>query len=190
MERDEILKKVRELTREYFARQTREPFVPGKTTIPLAVCSYDWEEAYEAIESILTTWVTMGRKVKTFEELTASYMGASHATLVNSGSSANLLALSALTNPLAPNRIMPGDEIITPAVTFATSVYPIIQVGAVPVLVDVDVETFHISVREIEKAITGKTKAIMPVHLVGNPCDMKGIMEIARRHNLTVIEDA
>ena len=190
MNQTEILKKIEKLTREYFSGAPQPEFVPGKTVIPLSVCSYGWEEAYEAIESILTTWVTMGRKVKAFEEMVARYMGVTHAAMVNSGSSANLLAMSVLANPLAPERIKPGDEVITPAVTFATTVYPIIQVGAVPVLVDVDVATFHIKVDAIEKAITRKTRAILPVHLVGNPCDMTAVMEIARRKSLLVIEDA
>jgi len=186
----EILRAVEKLTREYFSNQAKESFIPGKTTIPLGTLSYDWEEAYEAIESLLSTWVTMGTKVSDFEGKFAKYVGVPHSVMVNSGSSANLLSLSVLTNPVLENRIKPGDEVITPAVTWVTTVYPIINVGAVPVLVDVDLETFNISVEEIEKAITERTKAIMPVHLVGNPCDMKGVMEVARRHNLFVIEDA
>jgi len=190
MNQAEILGEVEKLTKEYFSSKAEKNFIRGKTTIPLGICSYDWEEACEAIESILTTWVTMGKKVKQFEEMFARYVGVPYGVMVNSGSSANLLALSILTNPTLKNRIEPGDEVITPAVTFVTTVYPIINVGAVPVLVDVDLETFNISVEEIEKAITSRTRAIMPVHLVGNPCDMKGVMEIARRHNLFVIEDA
>lgn len=188
-EQIEILREVEKLTKEYFSGEVKKTFVPGKSTIPLSIPTYDWEESYEAIESILTTWVTMGRKVKEFEDKFAQYVGVSYATMVHSGSSANLLALSMLTNPFTENRIEPRDEIITPAVTFATTVYPIINVGAVPVLIDVDMENFNISLQEIEKAITDRTKAIMPVHLLGNPCDIKGIMEIAQRHNLFVIED-
>ena len=190
MNQTEILREVEKLTKEYFSGKAKESFIPGKSKIPLNVPSYGWEEACEAIESILTTWVTMGKKVKQFEEMFAQYVGVPYGVMVNSGSSANLLALSILTNPTLNNRIEPGDEVITPAVTFVTTVYPIINVGAVPVLVDVDLETFNISPEEIEKAITSRTKAIMPVHLVGNPCDIKGVMEIAKRHNLFVIEDA
>ncbi|MFC2007786.1 DegT/DnrJ/EryC1/StrS family aminotransferase [Chloroflexota bacterium] len=189
-EKNEILREMEKLTREYFAVRPEESFIPGKSKIALNIPSYGWEEACEAIESILTTWVTMGKKVKAFEDSFARYVGTPHGIMVNSGSSANLLALSILTNPLLKNRIKPGDEIITPAVTWVTTVYPIIQVGAVPVLVDVDLETFNISLAEIEKAITDRTKAIMPVHLLGNPCDIKSIMEIAKKHNLFVIEDA
>jgi len=109
--------------------------------------------------------------------------------MVNSGSSANLLALSVLTNPSLPNRLVPGDEVITPAVTWATTVYPIVNCGLVPVLVDVDMETFNILPGEIEEAITPRTKAIMPVHLLGNPCDMDSLMEIAHKYQLRIIED-
>ncbi len=187
-EESEILAEVKRLTQKYFSARPGG-FIPGKSKIDLAVPSYGWEEAYEAIESILTTRVTMGEKVKKFEQAFAEYVGVPYAVMVNSGSSANLLALSILANPLTPNGLRPGDEVITPAVTWATTVYPIIQMGAVPVLVDVDLDTFNISVAEIGKAITDRTRAIMLVHLCGNPCDMAPIMDIARRHNLFVIED-
>lgn len=187
---EEIWLKIRELTQEYFSLNTKQEYVPGVTKIPLNVPSYGAEEALEAFDSILTTWVTMGKKVRQFESMFADYIGAKHAVMVNSGSSANLLALSVLTNPAVSNPIRPGDEIITPAMTWATTVYPIINCGATPVLVDVDLDTFNISVKEIEKALSTKTKAIMPVHLLGNPCYMKEIMEIAHSNGLFVIEDA
>jgi CDP-4-dehydro-6-deoxyglucose reductase, E1 len=182
--------KIRKLLKQHFSQVKKERFIPGKTKIPLNIPSYDWPEVDEAIECFLSTYVVMGKKVKEFEDLFAKYIGVRHAIMVQSGSSANLLALSILTNPMLSNRIMPGDEIITPAVTWATTVYPIMNVGAVPVLVDVDLETFDIKPSEIEKAITGKTRALMPVHLLGNPCDMTRIMDIARKHKLMVIEDS
>ncbi|MFC1983975.1 aminotransferase class I/II-fold pyridoxal phosphate-dependent enzyme [Chloroflexota bacterium] len=188
--KDEIKKQIRDLTEEYFSQQPRGEFKLGSTKIPLITPSYGWEEVVEAIDSMLTTQVTMGSKVKQFESMFANYIGVKHAVMVHSGSSANLLALSVLTNPALKNRIKPGDEIITPAVTWATTVWPIINCGIVPVLVDVDLGTFNISVDEIEKAITDKTRAIMLVHLLGNPCDMDKIMEIAKKHNLYVIEDS
>jgi len=120
----------------------------------------------------------------------AEYIGTSHAIMTSSGSTANLLALSILTNPFLKDRIKPGDEIITPAVTWATTVYPIIDCGAVPVLVDVTLNTFNLNLDEVERAITDKTRAIMPVHLLGNPCEMDRLEKIAREHNLYVIEDA
>ncbi len=188
--RTEIRREIRNLIKESFSYERDEKFVSGKTSIPLMVPSYGWEEVYEALDSALDTHVTMGEKVKRFESMFSEYIGVRFAIMVNSGSSANLLALSVLTNPTLKDRIRPGDEIITPAVTWATTVYPIINCGAMPVLVDVDLETFNINAEEIKKAITDKTRAIMPVHLLGNPCNMDKIMEIAREHNLYVIEDA
>ena len=185
-----IQRNINELVRQYFASQQKETFVSGKTKIPLITPSYRAEEVNEAIDSLLTTRVTMGEKVKRFERLFADYIGVKHAVMVNSGSSANLLALSILTNPDIQNPIQPGDEIITPAVTWSTTVFPIINCGAVPVLVDVEPDDFDISLEGIKKAITGKTRAIMPVHLMGNPCQMDGLMKIADDHNLYVIEDA
>lgn len=190
MERQvEIMEKIKELTKEYFSLNRKEEFIPGATKIPLNVPSYDWEEAIEAYDSILTTWVTMGKKVKEFESMFADYVGAKYAIMVNSGSSANLLALSILSNPVLQNRIKPGDEIITPAVTWATTVYPILNCGAIPVLVDVVLDTFNIDTQKIKSALSSKTRAIMPVHLLGNPCDMEEITKIAKANNLFVIED-
>jgi CDP-6-deoxy-D-xylo-4-hexulose-3-dehydrase len=132
----------------------------------------------------------MGAKVKKFEEAFAQYNGSKHAVMVNSGSSANLLALSVLTNPLVPNHIKKGSEIITPAVTWATTVYPIANVGCTPVLVDVDSRTFNVLPEEIEKAVSPSTKAVVPVHLLGGPCRIDEITEIAKRNNLHLVEDA
>ena len=160
-----------------------ELVVAGKTKIPLNVPSYGSEEVIEALDSMMSGWMTMGKKVKAFEEAWASYCGARYGIATNSGSSANLLALSVM-------GLKPGYEVITPALTWATTVFPIAQVGAVPVLVDVDRETYNIDPAAIEAAITPQTRAIMPVHLLGNPCDMGVIMAIAKRHGLWVIEDA
>ena len=159
-----------------------DPFQPGKTRIPLSVPTYGAPEVVEVLFSLLSGNVTMGKKVRQFEEMFAEYIGVKHAVMTNSGSSANLLALSAL-------GLQPGDEVITPALTWATTVFPIAQVGAVPVLVDVDRTTYNISPHAIETAITAKTRAIMPVHLLGRPCDMN-LMSIAKEHGLYVIEDS
>ena len=166
-----------------------EPFVPGKTKIKLAAPQYGAGEVIDSIDSLLTTNLTMGEKVKKFEQMFAGYIGSEHAIMVNSGSSANLLALSVLTNPLYSKAIKPNSEVITPAITWATTVYPIANVGLTPVFVDVDMETFDISVQEIRKAITPKTRAIMPVHLLGNPCAMGEIKEICEDKGLMLIED-
>jgi CDP-6-deoxy-D-xylo-4-hexulose-3-dehydrase len=188
MEKEKILEEIKKLVKDYFSAE-KEQFIPGQSKIPLQVSPYGWEESNEAIESILTTWVTMGKKVKAFEELFANYLGIKYASMVNSGSSANLLALSILTNPLFKNKLNPGDEVITPATTWITTIYPIANVNLIPMLVDIDIETLNINTDAIEKAINEKTRAIMPVHLLGNPCDIKRIMEIAEEHDLYVIED-
>jgi len=189
LEASNIKGRIEALVREHFSRNN-ELSGPGSARIPLAVPPFGWEEVWEGIECLLSANVTMGNKVRQFENLFAQYLGARHAIMVASGSSANLLALSILTNPATENRIQPGDEIITPAVTWATTVFPIINCGALPVLVDVDLETLNLDVNKIEEAITGKTRAIMVVHLLGNPCDMNKVMDIARAHKLLVIEDA
>jgi CDP-6-deoxy-D-xylo-4-hexulose-3-dehydrase len=185
----QTLDRIRPYVRKHFELVKAE-FIPGKTRIPLTVPTYNSDEVEEAIDSLLSTWVTMGTKVKKFEEAFAKYNGSTHAVMVNSGSSANLLALSVLTNPLLSDHIKKGSEIITPAVTWATTVYPIVNVGCVPVLVDVDPKTFNIIPQKIEEAITPKTKAIVPVHLLGSPCRIDEIARIAERDNLHLIEDA
>jgi CDP-4-dehydro-6-deoxyglucose reductase, E1 len=184
----QTLDKIRPYIRDHFKSQKRD-FVPGKTRIPLNIPTYGSDEVEEALESLLSTWVTMGSKVKKFEQAFAEYNGSKHAVMVNSGSSANLLALSVLTNPMQKDPIPKGSEIITPAVTWATTVYPISDVGCTPVLVDVDPKTFNILPDEIEKAITKKTRAILPVHLLGGPCQIERIKKIADIHDLYLIED-
>jgi len=136
---------------------------------------FDHKEAEAVLEVILSGWISQGPKVKEFEESFAEYYGAKHAISVNSGSSANLVALSILTDEsLGSKRIQPGDEVITSPVTFPTSVYPILQIGAVPVFVDVDLDTLCMDVSMVEEAVSDKTKAILPVHLLGHTCDMRG----------------
>jgi len=185
----QTLDRIRPYLKKHFQLKNRE-FVPGKTKIPLTVPTYGLEEVEEAVESLLSTWVTMGSKVRKFEEAFANYNGSRQAVMVNSGSSANLLALSVLTNHTIPDCIEKGSEIITPAVTWATTVYPIANVGCTPVLVDVDLRTFNIVPEELEKAIGPKTKAIVPVHLLGSPCEIDTVEGIAEAHDLYVVEDS
>src|SRR3989449_10612313 len=175
----QTLTRLRPAIRDHFRKLGKREFIPGKTRIPLTVPTYDAAEVEEALESLLSTWVSMGKKVKRFEEMFANYLGSKHAVMVNSGSSANLLAMSVLTNPLLQDRIMPRTEIITPAVTWATTVYPIANVGCTPVLVDVDPETMNIEPEEVKKAIDPQTSAIMPVHLLGCPCEVDELVKVA-----------
>ena len=185
----DILDEINSLIKKYFDEQKEEEFIPGKTKIPLAVPQFGSDEVIESVESLISTWVTMGKKVKTFESQFKDYVGQKDALMVNSGSSANLLALSALSSPNFDNRIKQGDEVVCPAVTWSTSVYPILNVGAKPVLVDVDLDTLNVSPETIENAITPRTKAIMAVHLMGNPCQTDKIKQIADKREINLIED-
>lgn len=165
-------------------------FVPGKTKIPLAAPSFGSDEVIDALDSILSTWVTMGDKVKSFEQKFCEYLDSKNSVMVNSGSSANLLALSVLTNPMYENKIEKDSLIITPAVTWATTVSPIVNVGCKPYFVDIDIDTLCINIDSIQDAVSEKVSCLMPVHLMGYPCDMKSICKIANDNNLQIIEDS
>lgn len=162
----------------------------GQYRIPLVKLSFGFEEIIEAIDSLLSTRLTMGNKVRAFEEAFADYIGVKHAIMVNSGSSANLIALHVISNPVIEGNMGSGDEVIVPSLTWSTSIFPILDVGATPVLVDSDPQTFNLDPEEVRAAISDRTKAIVAVHLLGNPCDMKEIAEIANEHNLFLIEDS
>jgi CDP-6-deoxy-D-xylo-4-hexulose-3-dehydrase len=186
--RQDLAARIRALVTEYFARPAPAP--PGAPRLPLHVPSYGADEINEAIASLLTTRVTMGEKVQRFETLWAEYLGARHAVMVNSGSSANLVVAAALVNPAFPGRLAPGDEVIVPAVAWSTTYFPLVNVGLVPVLADVDLETFTLDPAAAARAIGPRTRALMPVHLLGNPCDMRALGDLARRHRLRIVEDA
>src|SRR3989344_2869036 len=147
---------------------------------------FDEKEVLQALDSLLNVRISQGPKVKQFEEDAARYVGTRYAVACNSGSSANLLALSAL---VASGKVPRGSEVILPATTFATVASPVLQVGLVPVYVDVDPISWNIDPKEIEKAIGPKTRIIMPVHTFGNPAAMPEIMRIARKNKLLVLED-
>ena len=183
------MNEISRLLQQHF-KNSKDEFIPGKTKISIATPTYGFAEVNEAIDSLLSTWVTMGKKVKKFENNFAKYIGSRHAVMVNSGSSANLLALSILTNPKFSKRIKAGSEVLTPAVTWATTIFPIVNVNLVPSIIDVDLENFNLDVDKLRKSITKKTKAIMPVHLLGNPANMKEIIDVAKEYDLFVIEDS
>ena len=167
-----------------------ENFANREKKVPLAIPSYGHEEIIEVIDSLISSKITMGKKVKQFEDEFAKYIGTKYAIMVNSGSSANLLALSILSNPKIKNPIKPGDEIIVPAVCWSTTISPIVQIGAIPVIVDVELNSFNIDPKIIKESISSKTKAIMPVHLLGRSCNMDVIMKIAKSNKLYVLEDS
>jgi CDP-6-deoxy-D-xylo-4-hexulose-3-dehydrase len=161
----------------------------GEPRLPLHVPSYGADEVNEAIESLLSTRVTMGDKVRRFETLWAEYLGVAEAVMVNSGSSANLVMAAALVNPAFPRPLAPGDEVIVPAVAWSTTYFPLVNVGLVPVLVDVDLDTFTIDPAAAARAVGPRTRALMPVHLLGNACDMRALGALAARHDLVIVED-
>ncbi len=168
----------------------KEKFVPGKTYIPASGRVIDSLEIKNLISASLDGWLTTGRFNKNFQNTLAKYLGVKNLITVNSGSSANLIAFSSLTSHLHKDRaIKPGDEVITVAAGFPTTVNPIIQNRAVPVFVDIKIPTYNIDENLIEEAITKKTKAIMLAHTLGNPFNLEKINQICKRHNLWLIED-
>ncbi len=187
MSRETILNLVKEYYKEAFAEQS---FEPGKTSIPFAGRIFSEEEMINLVDASLDFWLTTGRYADDFETQFAEFMQQRSCLLVNSGSSANLIAFSTLASELLKTkRILPGDEVITVAAGFPTTVNPIVQYGAVPVFVDVDLETFNINPLLIESAVTKKTKAIMLAHTLGNPFDIDTVKSIADKYGLFLIED-
>ena len=163
---------------------------PGQTFVPCSGRVYDDDEIQMLTSASLDFWLTAGRFNHEFEKKLARFLGINFVTTTNSGSSANLLALSALTSEkLGPRALQPGDEVIGVAASFPTTVNPIIQNNLIPVFVDIEIPTYNINPKLIENAITEKTKAIMLAHTLGNPFDLSEIMQIAKEHDLWVIED-
>jgi CDP-6-deoxy-D-xylo-4-hexulose-3-dehydrase len=167
-----------------------KPFDPAKPVVKLHEATYEAEEIFEFLQCLLGIEVTMGPKVKRFEQEFAKRFGHGHAVLVNSGSSANLLAIAGVANQAVANHLKPGDEVIVPALCWSTTVWPLIQHQLVPVIVDADPKTLNIDPAEVLKAIGPKTRAIMPVPIYGNPCDMDALAAIAKKHDLMTIEDS
>lgn len=156
---------------------------------PLGQNVHDFDDIQNVIQNLLTEKFTMGEQVSMFEKTFADYVGSKYAIMVNSGSSANLIALSAITNYKHSNKLDPGDEVLVPVICWSTSVFPIIQCNLTPVFVDVDPKTLNVDLADLESKITSKTKAIMLVHVLGNCTNMTGLMDIVKRHNLILIED-
>ena len=173
-----------------FAKNINKDIVPGESYIPVSGKVIDEEDVLWGIESMMDAWLTAGRFSVKLERELARYFGSRFSLLVNSGSSANLVAFYALTSPKLKERaIKPGDEIITVAAGFPTTINPMIQFGCIPVFLDVEIPTYNIKAEDIEKAISPKTKAIMLAHALGNPFNLSVVMAIAKKYNLWVIED-
>jgi CDP-6-deoxy-D-xylo-4-hexulose-3-dehydrase len=170
--------------------KTTQRIVPGENYIPVTGKLLDKDDILMGVDAALDGWLTAGRFSEEFEHKFAAYFGAAKALLVNSGSSANLVAFYALTSPkLGDRAIKPGDEVITVAAGFPTTINPIIQFGAIPVFVDIDIATHNVNAGLIEGAVSNKTKAIMIAHSLGNPFDLTEVMRVAKKYNLWVVED-
>jgi CDP-6-deoxy-D-xylo-4-hexulose-3-dehydrase len=179
------------LVSEYHQAQfSRKPFVPGESAVPVSGRVFDEEDMRSLVDSSLDFWLTTGRFAAQFEKQFARWFGIRTATLVNSGSSADLLAVTALTSPkLGDRRLKPGDEVITVAAGFPTTVNPIIQNGLVPVFVDEHIPTYNIDVKKLEEALSERTRAVVIAHTLGNPFDLGAVTEFVRKHDLWLVED-
>jgi len=188
---DQLRQEIATLVQQYHqAAFPAKPFLGGISTLPVSGKVFDADEMQHLVESSLDFWLTTGRFAEQFETQFAKVMGMKHALLCNSGSSANLLAVTALTSPRLKKRALKdGDEVITVAAGFPTTVNPILQNRLVPVFVDVQLGTYDATMESIEAAIGPKTKAIVMAHTLGNPFNLDGVMSIAKEHNLFVVED-
>ncbi len=183
---DHIARYYKEVHRPVFKKE----FIPGKSCINYAGRVYDEKEMINLVDSSLDFWLTAGRFAEKFEKEFSRFLGVKYCSLANSGSSANLLAFMALTSPKLGDRcIQKGDEVITVAAGFPTTVAPIIQYGAIPVFVDVTLPTYNIDCDHLEVALSPKTKAVMLAHTLGNPFDIDRVLAFCRKHNLRLIED-
>jgi len=187
----ELEAKILELVAELHAVRSarRQPFLPGASPIPYGGRVYDAAEIQAAVKASLDFWLTLGPEGEAFEKELAKYLGVKHAVLVNSGSSANLVAFMTLTSETLDRPVKPGDEVITVAAGFPTTVNPIIQAGCVPVFVDVDLATLNIDVSLLEAARSDRTRAVMIAHTLGNPFDIDSVVAFCKKHKLYLVED-
>ena len=188
--KDIIKSEIFKLVKEYAeVAHAPTPFVAGESSVPVSGKVYGSEEVVSLVDAALDFWLTTGRFNVDFEKKLQEFLGVRFALTCNSGSSANLLAMSALTSPMVENHLEPGDEVITCATGFPTTVNPSFQNNLVPVFVDVDIPTYNIKANVLEEAISPRTRAIMVAHALGNPFDLETVMALAKKHNLFVVED-
>jgi CDP-4-dehydro-6-deoxyglucose reductase, E1 len=189
--REQLRRQILDLVGDYCGEAfPPRPFLPGESAVPASGKVFDASEMRLLVDSALDFWLTTGRYAAQFERSFARWFGLRECILVNSGSSANLLAVSALTSPeLGARRLTPGDEVITVAAGFPTTVNPILQNGLVPVFVDVTVPTYNADVAQLEAALSPRTRAMVFAHTLGNPFDLDAVTAFARRHGLWLIED-
>lgn len=194
VDKDKLKKEIFQLVKQYYLLfhepLNTQKFIPGETKINYAGRVYDEKEIINLVDSALDFWLTAGKYAQEFERKLARFLGVRYCLLVNSGSSANLLAFMSLTSPkLGERQIKRGDEVITVAAGFPTTIAPIIQYGAIPVFVDISLPTYNIDVSKLESALSNKTKAIFLAHTLGNPFDLETVKEFCEKHNLWLIED-
>lgn len=188
--KEEATKEILESVKEYYAKYMKKPEYKDGDRISYASRVFDENEMVNLVDSSLEFWLTSGRYTDQFEKQMGEYLGTPFVSLVNSGSSANLIAFMALTSPkLGDRQIKKGDEVITVACGFPTTVTPVLNYGAVPVFVDVKVPQYNIDVSQLEAALSPKTKAVMIAHTLGNPFDLKAVTEFCKKHNLWLVED-
>lgn len=188
---DELRHKILELGRQYYAEAwPKKVFQPGIDPVPVTGKVLDADDLSHLLDASLDMWLTAGRYHATFERELAAAVGTKYALMTNSGSSSNLLAVSALTSPLLGERqLKPGDEVITVAAGFPTTVNPIVQNGLVPVFVDIEIPTYNIDVTQLESALSERTRAVIVAHTLGNPFNLQAVTDFCRKHNLWLIED-
>jgi len=188
---EQIRGQILELVQAYHQAMFEDkPFVPGESSVSVSGKVFDHEDMQHLVDASLDFWLTTGRFAEQFEREFSQYFGLRHAILTNSGSSANLLALSCLTSPTLGSRsLRPGDEVITVAAGFPTTVNPIIQNQLVPVFLDVSIPTYNVDVQQLEDALSDRTRAIMIAHALGNPFDVVVVKDFAQKHNLWFVED-
>jgi CDP-6-deoxy-D-xylo-4-hexulose-3-dehydrase len=191
MTHTEIKEQILKLTKDYYAAKFEDTkFVPGKSRVNYAGRVFDEKELTALVDSSLDFWLTEGRFSESFSEKISEFLGVKNVVLVNSGSSANLVAFSALTSSkLGERRLKPGDEVISVSAGFPATVTPIIQNNCIPVFVDVDIPTYNIDIEMMKKAVSEKTKCIFLAHTLGNPFNIDAVLKLAKEHNLCVIED-
>src|SRR5271155_3656660 len=182
----QLRQQILELSAQYFAEAfPNQDFHPGSSPVPVSGKVIDSADLCSVVDSSLDCWFTTGRFASDFERKLARFVGVRSASLVNSGSSANLAAISALTSStLGQRQLKPGDEVITVAAGFPTTLNPIIQNRLVPVFVDVELGTYNVDVSSLEKALSSRTKALIFAHTLGNPFNVAAVAEFARKHNL------
>ena len=186
---DDLVRNIRNNIEKYWQLNNQIEFDASNPRVNLHEPTFGPDEVMSMVEVMLSTQVTMGKKVLGFEDELSKYFDISEAVTNNSGSSANLLALQCLINPYRKKRLKPGDEVLIPSLCWSTSLWPIIQSGLKPKFVDIDLDSLNINLNDLKKKISKKTKAILVVHVLGNCADMSELMRIVKKHNLILIED-